>query len=128
MAFAENRTMPTIPIKTPEFFSVEKFMMRMYIFFTFTAYKGIDFYYAHDLIMNRKIKLIWDFRGPEALEIAKHHCVHLKEFSDKENLVNHEVATQQISEMYSIAFITVNEADMITFRDALKPHRGEVAK
>lgn len=78
--------------------------------------------------MNRKIKLIWDFRGSEALEIAKHHCVHLKEFSEKENLTYHEIATTQVSEMYSIAFITVNESDMIIFRDALKPHRGEGAK
>ena len=78
--------------------------------------------------MDRKIKLIWDFRGPEAFEIAKHHCVHLKEFSEKENLTYYEVSTNQISDMYCIAFITVNEADMIVFRDALKPHRGEVAK
>ncbi len=77
--------------------------------------------------MNRKIKLIWDFRGHEALEIAKHHCVHLKEFSEKEKLTFYEIATNQISEMYSIAFITIDENDMITFRDALQPHRGEVA-
>ncbi len=77
--------------------------------------------------MNKKIKLIWDFRGSESLEIAKHHCVHLKEFSKKENLTYHKIATNHISEMYCIAFITVNEGDMITFRDALKPHRGEVA-
>lgn len=78
--------------------------------------------------LNRKIKLIWDFRGPEALEIAKHHCVHLKEFSEKENLNYHEIISNPISEMYSIAYITVDESDMITYRDALKPHRGEVAK
>jgi len=78
--------------------------------------------------VNRKVKLIWDFRGAEALEIAKHHCVHLKEFSEKEKLAFYEISTNQISKMYCIAFITVNESDMITFRDALKPHRGEVAK
>lgn len=78
--------------------------------------------------MDRKIKLIWDFRGPEALEIAKHHCVHLKEFSEKESLTFHEVSTNQISDMYCTAFITVNQVDMIIYRDALKPHRGEVAK
>lgn len=72
--------------------------------------------------------MIWDFRGPEVLEIAKHHCVHLKEFSEKENLTYHEVSTNQISEMYCMAYITVNEVDMLIFRDALKPHRGEVAK
>jgi hypothetical protein len=79
-------------------------------------------------ILNRKIKLIWDFRGLEALEIAKHHCIHLQEFSEKEDLSFHEISTHEISEMYCIAFITVNESDMLIFRDALKPHRGEVAK
>ena len=78
--------------------------------------------------LNRKIKLIWDFRGPDALEIAKHHCVHLNEFSEKENLKQYEINTDQISEMYSIAYITVDESELIIYRDALKPHRGEVAK
>ena len=27
-----------------------------------------------------------------------------------------------------LAYIVVDENDMITYRDALKPHRGEVAK
>jgi len=84
--------------------------------------------FAKKTILNRKIKLIWDFRGPEAFEIAKHHCVHLKEFAIKEKLHFHEIATNIISEMYCIAFITVDEKDMIIFRDVLKPHRGEVAK
>lgn len=78
--------------------------------------------------MDRKIKLIWDFRGQEAVEIAKHHCIHLEEFAVKENLIFHEIAIKEISEMYCMAFITVNEKDMITYRDALQPHRGEVAK
>lgn len=78
--------------------------------------------------MNRKIKLIWDFRGPESLEIAKHHCIHLEEFAVKEKLHFYEINVDPVSEMYCIAFITVDEKDMITFRDALQPHRGEVAK
>lgn len=78
--------------------------------------------------MTRKIKLIWDFRGPEALEIAKHHCIHLEEFAIKEKLHFYEISTQVRSEMYCIAFITVDEKDMIVYRDALKPHRGEVAQ
>jgi hypothetical protein len=28
--------------------------------------------------------------------------------------------------MHAIAFVVVEEKDMIRFRDALKPHRGEV--
>ena len=78
--------------------------------------------------MGRKIKLIWDFRGPEAHEIAKHHIVHLEEFAIKEELRFHEVNVQPVSDLYCIAYITVNEEDMIVDRDALVPHRGEVAK
>jgi hypothetical protein len=77
--------------------------------------------------MERRIKLIWDFKGPDALETAKHHCIHLKEFSQLENLNYHEVDHNQLNEMYTIAFITVDESNMKIFRDALKPHRGELA-
>ena len=77
--------------------------------------------------MNRKIKLIWDFRGFESLEIAKHHCIYLEEFALKEKLPFYAIASQEISEMYSIASMVVDEKNMLLFRDALKPHRGEVA-
>lgn len=76
--------------------------------------------------MSRKIKLIWDFRGSVSLETAKHHCIHLKEYAAIEKLNYYELNFIEISDMHSIAFITVDEADMKTFRDALKPHRGEL--
>ena len=79
-----------------------------------------------NIILNRKIKLIWDFKGPDGLETAKHHCVHLKEFAAIESLAYHEVDLTKLNEMHTIAFITVNEVDMKTFRNALKPHRGVV--
>jgi len=78
--------------------------------------------------LNRKIKLVWDFRGPESLKIAEHHCVHLNEFAISEALTILEIDAVEISAHYSTAFIVVNEKDMVTFRDALKPHRGEIAK
>lgn len=77
--------------------------------------------------MNRKIKLLWDFRGEDAKETAKHHTVHLKEFTEIENLPFHEIDIQEKNEFLVAAFITVDEKDMKTFRDALKPHRGELA-
>jgi len=76
--------------------------------------------------LKRKIKLIWDFRGQEALKIAEHHCEHLKEFAAIDNLEYYEIDVVQISEVYCIAFVIVDEKNMITYRDALKPHRGEV--
>jgi len=71
------------------------------------------------------IKLIWDFKGPEASQIAKHHAIHLKEFVIKNNLENMNVDDEAINECYHIAFLIVQEKDMIMMRDALRPHRGE---
>ncbi len=77
--------------------------------------------------MSLKIKLIWDFRGPEALKTAKHHEVHLKEFAQRENLHYHKMGVTELNPMYSYTYITVEETDMKIYRDALKPHRGELA-
>jgi len=77
--------------------------------------------------MNRKLKLIWDFRGKDAPKTAEHQAIHLKEFALKEKLHFYESTFKQVSETHSIAFITVDEIDMKIYRDALKPHRGELA-
>ncbi|WP_031427648.1 hypothetical protein [Flavimarina sp. Hel_I_48] len=75
--------------------------------------------------MSKEIKLIWDFRGADAKEIAAHHAIHLKEYAAK-NLANTKpIDSETLSPMHSIAFIVVDETDMIAVRDALKPHRGE---
>lgn len=74
----------------------------------------------------RQIKLIWDFRGPASAKTAEHHEIHLKEFLEKENYELKITGFETLNEMYAIAYLVVKEADMITFRDALRPHRGEV--
>ena len=76
--------------------------------------------------MDRKIKLLWDFRGADAKETAKHHTVHLREFAAIENLNFHEIDIKELNPMLVAAFIVVDEKDMKIYRDALKPHRGEV--
>ena len=73
-----------------------------------------------------KIKLIWDFRGPAAEGTAKHHIIHLDEFAKAKGLVASS-GFHKASDLYSIAYIIVEEKDMITVRDALRPHRGETA-
>ncbi len=75
-------------------------------------------------ILSRKIKLIWDFHGPEAEKIAEHHAIHLREFSEKEELPFLKAGTETVSESHSLAYITVNEEHMITYRDALIPKRA----
>lgn len=76
--------------------------------------------------MNRKIKLIWDFKGPAALKTAEHHEKHLKEFIAMEHINLNITGFKEINEMFSIAFMVVEEKEMISVRDRLKPHRGEV--
>ncbi|WP_339882396.1 hypothetical protein [Polaribacter vadi] len=78
--------------------------------------------------MSRKIKLLWDFRGPDAKETAKHHTIHLKEFATLENLSFYEIDIKENNPMLVAAFITVDEKDMKIYRDALKPQRGEIAE
>lgn len=74
----------------------------------------------------RKIKLIWDFRGPAAEKTAEHHEKHLKEYIIMEKLPLDITGFQILNDMHSIAFMVVTDAYMIGVRDALKPHRGEL--
>jgi hypothetical protein len=74
----------------------------------------------------RKIKLIWDFRGPAAAKTAEHHVIHLKEFISAEKLQLNITDILHVNDMYSLAFLVVEETEMLKVRDALKPHRGEV--
>lgn len=74
----------------------------------------------------RKLKLIWDFRGPDALKIAEHHEIHLKEYIALEKTDLNITGFMQLNEMHSIAFMVVNQTEMKPIRDSLKPHRGQV--
>lgn len=74
----------------------------------------------------RKLKLIWDFRGPVSQQTAEHHLIHLKDYIDSNNLNIHITGVETVSEMHSFAFLVVNEPEMKPIRDVLKPHRGQV--
>ena len=74
----------------------------------------------------RKLKLIWDFHGPNASKTAEHHNIHLKEYIKLENLDITITGFSTLSDMHAIAFLVVNESEMKPIRDALKPHRGQV--
>lgn len=77
-------------------------------------------------LMSRKIKLIWDFRGPASTKIAEHHEIHLKEYIAIEKLSLNITGFEIKGEMHAIAFMVVSDFNLIQVRDALKPHRGEV--
>lgn len=74
----------------------------------------------------RKLKLIWDFRGPDATRIAEHHEIHLKEYIQVEQLKITITGVETLSDIHTIAFLVVDESDMKPIRDALKPHRGQL--
>jgi len=75
-------------------------------------------------IMTR-IKLIWDFRSPDAKPIAEHHVKHIKEYIIQKNVDCDITGVEDLSDMYSIAYMVVKEEDMRPIRDVLKPHRGK---
>ena len=76
--------------------------------------------------MGKKIKLVWDFRGPAAAKTAEHHEKHLKEYIQMEKAELDITGFQHLNDMQSFAFMVVTETEMIKHRDALKPHRGEL--
>lgn len=78
--------------------------------------------------MDRKIKLIWDFRSVDALQIATNHNQDVTVFSLKNRIKYYNLGIETISEYHCISFVVVDESNMIMLRDYLKPHRAEVAK
>ena len=75
----------------------------------------------------RKLKLIWDFRGPDALKIAEHHNIHLKEHITQNQLDISITGFETLNDLHAIAYLVVDEDSMRPIRDALKPHRGQYA-
>lgn len=76
--------------------------------------------------MTERVKLIWDFRGPNAQPIAEHHAKHLSEFAEAEKLQNSITGQEEISAMHHIAFLIVEKSLMNTLRETLKPTRGQL--
>lgn len=74
----------------------------------------------------RKLKLIWDFHGPDAYKIAEHHEMHLKQYIASKKVKVILTGIETLSNMHAIAFLVVDENNMKPLRDALKPHRGQV--
>jgi len=78
--------------------------------------------------LNRKIKLIWDFRSVDALQIATNHSQDVRNFALKNKIQSYDLGTAELSEYHCISFVVIDESNMILLRDALKPQRAEVAK
>lgn len=84
-------------------------------------YLAIQFY----TIMCKKIKLIWEFRGPTAVQTAKHHVIHLNDYITIEKLSLRQTAVETSGEFSASAYMIIVESDMQKVKAALKPHRGQ---
>jgi len=76
--------------------------------------------------MNRQIKLIWDFRGPDSSQTASHYLRHLKEspLYSPERISGVET----LNENHCITYLLISETEIPRFRDALRPHRAVYAE
>ena len=77
--------------------------------------------------MEEKIRLIWDFRGPDCEKIAKHYKIHLSDFLNTNNSVYFDFNDKKITTLHHIVYLIVLTSSMKYFRDNLKPNRGEIA-
>ena len=71
-----------------------------------------------------KAKLVWIFSGEGALKIAKHHLIHLKDYSHKEKVDVIEFGTEQQTEFTAVSFMIVSREFVNDLRQSLKPHKG----
>lgn len=76
----------------------------------------------------QKIRLKWDFRGPEAKQTAKHFLTHLIEFLQKENLSRYNKESyqglEQASSNFCSVFLIIESKELTFFKEHLKPHRA----
>ena len=78
--------------------------------------------------MKKKIKLIWQFSGKNALKIADHHLVHLNEYILQHDIDVIDKGTELINEFSSISFIIIDDDLVEKLRVVLKPHRGLIVE
>jgi len=76
-------------------------------------------------IVERKIKLIWDFRGENAAMAAIRYENHLQEYVYHEELKYTDSGVQHFSKKHSIVSLLVSEFEMQQAKEDLRPHRGE---
>jgi len=74
--------------------------------------------------MKKKVKLVWQFYGMDALKIAEHHLVHLNEYIQTEKIVVTDKGTELINELSAVSFIVVEDSLVKKLRIALNPQKG----
>tara|TARA_S200000501_G_scaffold377560_1_gene436404 strand:+ start:4219 stop:4443 length:225 start_codon:yes stop_codon:yes gene_type:complete len=73
----------------------------------------------------QKIKLLWDFRGPNAKKIANHHLKDFFKVSDKKLF---ESGIKKENEFHHFSFVVILNKDLESVKLNLKPNRGQKVK
>jgi len=73
--------------------------------------------------MRNQFKIIWDYRGPDALMTAQHFEHHLEDFIKMRNLKSNQTGIEVYSEFYATAFMIVKEDELEVVRQALRPNK-----
>ncbi len=76
--------------------------------------------------MTERVKLLWDFKGPNALKTAEHHVIHLNEFIISEKIDNSFTKVSTLSSNHTVAEMIVPNRYMNDLRARLKPTRGQL--
>ncbi len=74
----------------------------------------------------KKIKLIWDFRGPNSMNTSIHHEKHIKEFFISEKMDLIESGTESSNDFHYFAYAIILVKDLEKIKSILKPNRGKV--
>ncbi|NER16332.1 hypothetical protein [Spongiivirga citrea] len=74
----------------------------------------------------KKVKMIWDFRGPAAMQTAKHHEIHLIKYLQQKTIEHHLLKIHELSEFKTEVWLVTDESFVNIIRQDLKPHRGQL--
>lgn len=75
--------------------------------------------------MDKKIKVIWDFRGPAAEQTCNHYEIHLREYLKMHDLADLGAGVEHLSDVHSMAFLLIDPPYLEQIKQDLKPHRAE---
>lgn len=76
--------------------------------------------------MEKKVKLIWDFRGPASGQTARHFLEHLQ--ASPLCRPGQPSGVETLGENHSTAYLLIDASEIPRYRDALKPHRATYAE
>ena len=75
--------------------------------------------------MDKKIRVIWDFRGPAAEQTGNHYESHLREYLKRNEFPHLDAGVEHLSAVHSLAFLVIDPSGLEQIKQDLRPHRAE---